>query len=677
MKMKKFLTILILLTTILFNARAQNPIPNPSFENWSTGALSTTLTPDSWNCGAMSGFGALFAPGSGCIQQTSQANTGSYAALLTGESITFMGFITYNIPGVMQLGSSNLDGMSSLLGLTDFNIEDFVTGGIPFTEVPEKLNAWIKFIPDGNDTMRIFVLATHWNGTERITVASGEYTNFNSIANYTQVQVPINTLVAGVSPDTLNVIFTTATNTTASANTQLYVDDVDIIMHDSTNDVYNITVIPNDATMGTTTGSGSYNYNSTVTISATANPGYFFVNWNDGITDNPRQFPARGDATYTANFIVDDGVHYNINVSSNNNAWGTATGGGSFPINANLTLRATPNPGHSFSHWSDNVTSPVRNITVTGDADYTAFFVQDTFTITATAYIDLANLDFSQLSMGSVSGGGSYFYGDIVTLTATPFSGYRFVQWSDGVTTNPRTETVTGDATYMAMFVGIDYTITAVPDDPTQGSVSGGGTFTYGSTTSLYATPGSAAYQFDHWNDGNTQNPRTITVTSDSTFTAFFSTASYTITVVSNMPNMGTASGGGTFPYNSTTTISANANAGYHFTNWSDGNTSNPRTITVTSNMTYYANFAADVAITENNLEANIFPNPATDVISIKGVQMQQIEIFDVSGKLMGKWEVAESNNLFEINLSNYPSGIYAIRITTGDGIIMKKIAKK
>ena len=38
---------------------------------------------------------------------------------------------------------------------------------------------------------------------------------------------------------------------------------------------------------------------------------------------------------------------------------------------------------------------------------------------------------------------------------------------------------------------------------------------------------------------------------------------------------------------------------------------------------------------------------------------------------------VAESNNLFEINLSNYPSGIYAIRITTGDGIIMKKIAKK
>ncbi len=58
-------------------------------------------------------------------------------------------------------------------------------------------------------------------------------------------------------------------------------------------------------------------------------------------------------------------------------------------------------------------------------------------------------------TMGSVSGGGSYPQGTSVTLNATPNSGYRFVQWQDGITTNPRTITVTGNATYTATFASI------------------------------------------------------------------------------------------------------------------------------------------------------------------------------------------------------------------------------
>ncbi len=54
--------------------------------------------------------------------------------------------------------------------------------------------------------------------------------------------------------------------------------------------------------------------------------------------------------------------------------------------------------------------------------------------------------------MGTVSGGGSYAAGATATLTATPNTGYHFVQWQDGNTQNPRTITVTGDATYTAAF---------------------------------------------------------------------------------------------------------------------------------------------------------------------------------------------------------------------------------
>lgn len=53
---------------------------------------------------------------------------------------------------------------------------------------------------------------------------------------------------------------------------------------------------------------------------------------------------------------------------------------------------------------------------------------------------------------GSVSGDGDYIHGGTATLTAIPASGYKFVQWSDGVTTISRTITVTEQRTIIAKF---------------------------------------------------------------------------------------------------------------------------------------------------------------------------------------------------------------------------------
>lgn len=43
--------------------------------------------------------------------------------------------------------------------------------------------------------------------------------------------------------------------------------------------------------------------------------------------------------------------------------------------------------------------------------------------------------------------------GTEIVITATPKSGYRFVQWSDGDTTNPRSIFVDSDTTLSAFFV--------------------------------------------------------------------------------------------------------------------------------------------------------------------------------------------------------------------------------
>ncbi len=68
---------------------------------------------------------------------------------------------------------------------------------------------------------------------------------------------------------------------------------------------------------------------------------------------------------------------------------------------------------------------------------------------------------------------------------------------------------------------GCDYTINGIPNNPNAGSVSGSGTYSYGETITLTAIPNNG-YHFDHWQDGNTDNPRTVTVTSDATYTAYF-----------------------------------------------------------------------------------------------------------------------------------------------------------
>ncbi len=67
-----------------------------------------------------------------------------------------------------------------------------------------------------------------------------------------------------------------------------------------------------------------------------------------------------------------------------------------------------------------------------------------------------------------------------------------------------------------------------------------------------------------------------------------------TINVVSANSAMGSVSGSGTYVEGATVTITATANSGYHFTQWQDGNTQNPRQITASESMTYTASFAAD-----------------------------------------------------------------------------------
>ena len=332
---------------------------------------------------------------------------------------------------------------------------------------------------------------------------------------------------------------------------------------------------------GTVTGGGNYPYGDTITLEAVANPGFIFERWTDSITDNPREVVVTQDSTFIAMFSP---RQYTITVESDHPGWGTVAGGGTYYYGDTIQISATAHLGFQFNGWDDGNTDNPRTIIVTDDLRYLGLFgVQQC----------LIKTEVIPEGAGTVNGGGTYDYGTTIHLTAHSNTGYTFTQWNDGNITNPRSVFVEGNATYTAVFTPLQYEITTECDPVEGGTVTGEGTYDYGSTATLTATP-NENYIFLCWSDGIASNPRNVTVTSNANYKALFhlnGTPQYTITVVANDTLLGTVTGSGTYPSGTTIDIEARPYSGAVFTSWDDGNTDNPRSVTVTQDMTFMAIF--------------------------------------------------------------------------------------
>ena len=93
-----------------------------------------------------------------------------------------------------------------------------------------------------------------------------------------------------------------------------------------------------------------------------------------------------------------------------------------------------------------------------------------------------------------------------------------FKKWSDGNTSLDRSMTLTQNVSLRAEVVKKHH---VVLNTDGHGTVTGDGYYVDENVT-ITATP-NAGYVFDHWSDNNTDNPRTLNVTSDITLTAYFS----------------------------------------------------------------------------------------------------------------------------------------------------------
>ena len=195
---------------------------------------------------------------------------------------------------------------------------------------------------------------------------------------------------------------------------------------------------------GTASGSGTYDYGDTITIQAYPEAHYHFTRWNDGNTDNPRQYRIEGDRILTAFFAIDT---HTVTVVSNDIVRGMAQASGTeFAYGTPCTVTATAYTGYTFVGWSNGVIANPYTFAVMSDVALTALFVEEGEEVYMVTVVS------ADPTMGSVSGGGQALRGGIVTISATPNEGYRFLRWNDGNTENPRAVTVMGNITYTAYF---------------------------------------------------------------------------------------------------------------------------------------------------------------------------------------------------------------------------------
>ena len=252
------------------------------------------------------------------------------------------------------------------------------------------------------------------------------------------------------------------------------------------------------------------------------------------------------------------------------------------------------------------------------------------------------------------------------TLTATPNEGYEFTAWSDGNTENPRTVTVMSDTAFTAIFAEAEITptITVTVNDATMGSA----TYTIEGNTAVLTATANEGYEFTAWNDGNTENPRTVTITSDTAFMAIFTEAvsTPTITLTVNDETMGSAS----YTLDGNTAIlTATANEGYSFVIWSDGNTENPRTVTITSDTAFMAIFTASGSSSLQEVNARgfaMFPNPAKSFVTLEFEALDEntlLQILDINGRRVRTVDLKAGIETLRIDVSDLPKGVYTVMI--------------
>ena len=651
-----FITSLFFFSFLSINLTAQYgpQFDNRGFEQWT----NRVSEPTHWHSGgtATGTFSSLVSSQIEQSTQTRPGSSGTKSVRLYPESIlgvTANGNITN---GRMNAGSMSATGS----GNYNYTQRSQTAFNTPITQLPDSLTLWVcfrsqstsakaqvkavvhgnadyKIIADGTEEPMDMHVATALSSFTRTSAANGAYT-------WRRLSIPFNN--NGPCTDVRYILMTATTNETpgsGSTSDDLFLDDLLLVYIPTLtlNNLEQTQFEPNEYftinfTLTGTMSPDNLNAEPNVVIAQLSdangnfnNPvelGRTTTNTSGVMTARTPDVPAGTNyriRVISTNYpLVGGNIQtvaiapsaYTIAVTANPSNAGSVTGGGTFTHGQSCTVTATANAGYTFTNWTENGNVVSSNASYTfnveGNRSLVANFSLNSYTITATA---------NPSDGGTVSGAGNYNYGVSCTLTATAATGYSFTNWTENgsvVSSDANyTFTVEDNRSLVANFTAITYTITVSANPSNSGTTSGGGTYNHGQSCTVIATSADG-YTFMNWTENgsvvSTDANYTFVVTSNRSLVANFEEQlpdTYNINVSPN-PNIGgTVTGGGTYAGGQQCTVTATANTGYTFVNWTENGevvtTNASYTFIVEGNRTLVANF------TLNNYTISVTSDPA------------------------------------------------------------------
>ncbi len=365
---------------------------------------------------------------------------------------------------------------------------------------------------------------------------------------------------------------------------------------------------------------------------------YTFEKWTDGNTANPRTVTVNSDVTYTAQMKVE----YKVETATQPSGITTISGSGWYIQNTNKTFTAPTVTGYTFSHWlvnGDNagsssslslkIDNPKKVVAVYNTSSTKHNLTVTTFPYTGldlkidgTTYTSPRTLSVDKGTSHTIQVISPQEQDDTSKVSGTDMK-YTFEKWTDGNTANPRTVTVNSDVTYTAQ-MKVECKIETATQPSGITTIAGSGWYIQ-NTNKTFTAPTVTGYTFSHWlvNGDNAGSSSSLSLKIDNPkkVVAVYNTSStkHNLTVTT-FPYTGLDLKIDGTTYTSPRTLSVDKGTShtiqvispqeqddtskvsgtdmkYTFEKWTDGNTANPRTVTVNSDVTYTAQMKVECKI--------------------------------------------------------------------------------
>jgi uncharacterized repeat protein (TIGR02543 family) len=381
-----------------------------------------------------------------------------------------------------------------------------------------------------------------------------------------------------------------------------------------------LTLSSNPVEGGNANGAGTFIQGSTATVTATAYSGYTFINWTDGgievSQDSIFHYQMNGNKTLVANFTN----QYVVILLASPVEGGSTSGWGLYNNGSLVNAVATPNPGFTFSNWTENgtVVSTDANFTFTISGNRTLIsqftaIQKNSYTLNVTANNGTVGKNPDQVNYNS---------GSIVSLTPTAAAGYTFSSWSGDAsgTANPLSVTMNSNKMITANFTAVSPTTYTLNVTAVNGTVAKNpNQVNYNSGSIVSLTPTAAAgYTFSSWSGdaSGTANPLSVNMNSNKNITANFTAIApntFTLDVTAINGSVNKNPNNPTYLNGAIVLLTPTPNIGYTFTSWGGDalGSDNPLSVTMDADKAITANFSINTyLLTVISSNGDVVKNP-------------------------------------------------------------------